>query len=155
MPLTKLTKLRIEEVSGVDRPASMLDGFMVMKARDPHALQKAAGLTTADALAIIVDRAAERAVAKATLAELFGTAVPLTEVERLSAALVLKSKHSTRHPFNGKFIAAGTPTPGPDADQYGGAPTNGIPSGTGSPAATSPNPAFPVAWRHGGNSLIG
>lgn len=34
MTSVKLSKLVVEEVSGVDRPASMLDGWLVCKARD-------------------------------------------------------------------------------------------------------------------------
>lgn len=152
----KLTKLRIDEVSGVDRPASLLDGWLVMKARDPHALRKAQDFSIADALAVIVDRAAERAVAKAKLAEMFGTPVPTTEIEQLSAALVLKAtRHDLRHPQTQRFIAvAAKPaiTPGPSPDQYDGAYTGEIVHGTGNPAPERKPTA--VAWSHGGASLL-
>jgi len=120
-------------------------------------LHKAQDFSTADALAVIVERAAERAVAKAKLAEIFDTEVPVTEVERLSAALVLKARHAERHETTGRFVPKPSPTPGPEPDMFGGAPTHDIPHGTGpaNAAVDTPNPAFPTIWRHGGASLLG
>jgi hypothetical protein len=39
-PPTRLTKLEIEEVSGVENPATELPGFLVQKGGDPSALDK-------------------------------------------------------------------------------------------------------------------
>jgi len=136
-------------------PANELDGWMVMKARkhDPDALRKAQGMTLGDALTVIVDRSARRAIAKVRFAEITGTNAYITEVERLSAALVLKGRHAERHETSGRFVKT-TPSPEPDPDQFGGAPTNQIESGTGNPVDAPPNPAFPL-WNHLGASLIG
>lgn len=61
-----------------------------------------------------------------------------------------KARHGLRHPTSGKFIPIAKPTPGPDADQYGGALTNPVEPGTGNPASTPPSPM----WRHLGATLF-
>ena len=148
--LTRLRDLKIEEVSGVDRPASMLDGFMVFKAREKPSdvLRKAANWTLNDALAVVVDRLAERAVAKARLAEMFGTEVPVTEDERIACRLVLKARHSARHlDGSGRFAPAKqkltltTPEPADVID-------------AGAQAATTRPITMPSIWKHGGASLL-
>jgi hypothetical protein len=156
--LTKLKNLLISEVSAVDDPANQAPGWLVMKARggDPF-------LGSTDPDLVIMHRALGSAIRKA----LDGCGEELNEAEELSVAIMVgaleldepyaKARHGVRHPQTGKFIPVAsrpTYTPGPDRDQYGGAQTEGIPSGTGSLASTPPNPAFPL-WNHLGASLIG
>lgn len=154
--LTKLRDLKILEVSGVDAPANELDGWLVMKARGnaPDTLRKCQSMTDAEAWDVIVYRAAERAVIKMLFAEATGTHSLITEVERLSAALALKAKHSTRHPQSGQFIATGSRpayTPGPADDDFSGALTQPVEPGTG-PGNSVESPS--QMWRHLGATLF-
>jgi hypothetical protein len=107
-----------------------------------------------------IESVADSALLKARIAEVAGTPVATTALERVAAAFV-KAKHSTRHPQTGKFIPTAskptltfsTPTPGPDSDQFDGAPTNTIISGTGD-ANAAPSPTHGI-WQHlGPNNLL-
>jgi hypothetical protein len=157
---TKLSEVvAAASAAGLDSDTlAALGATTLTKARRPrvrNALRKAQSLSTAQALEIIVDRATARAILKARIAEAAGVECPLTEVERLAAALTLKAKHSTRHPETGQFIPiASKPqyTPGPDADQYGGAATHPVESGTGNPAPDRTAPTV-AAWKHSGAVL--
>ena len=112
--------------------------------------------------AIILHRALGTAIQKA----LNGDGEELNEREELSVAIIagglqlgesemyVKARHGVRHPTTGRFIPIPKPTPGPDPDAYGGARTEPVEPGTGSPASTPPNPAFPL-WNHLGASLLG
>jgi hypothetical protein len=157
--LTKLKDLVITEVSGVDAPANLLDGWLVQKRREiaPDALRKAQSFSVADALAVVVDRAAGRALLKTRIAMITKSeALPLTEVERLSVEFLTKARHAVRHPDgSGRF--APTPSkvetaPGPDPNTLGGAETNFLATGTG-PDNEAPSPTSGL-WVHGGASLF-
>src|SRR5690242_20735227 len=117
---TRLTKLLISEVSGVDDPANQLPGWMVMKARGADASPWESCVEACDELRRELDNDVtfERVIkAFATEGEyvFLGresvsvlTLVPEKPSFRIPAGVeVVKAKaHDLRHPTDGKYVPA-------------------------------------------------
>lgn len=85
MELTRLDKLVIEEVSGVDDPASQLPGWMLTKARQRRIIEHAEGLRKALGSDDLFERVVKAALTPDELV-FFGT----------QGIRILKAKHSHR-----------------------------------------------------------
>jgi hypothetical protein len=110
--LTKLERLVMTETSGVDDPANMTPGWMVLKARDPQVVAELTALCRADLEGF--KKAAAQFNAEV---EEYEKALRIQEnpqVRKEFRRLVLeeaakipdtrKARHNIRHPKSGRFV---------------------------------------------------